>query len=760
MVAKRENFFSSYYLVEKIEGNVLFCERQDESHEKVTFKKDEVVRVEMFGRPIYPCLQSMDEVRNAPNSDLWHTLIEADNYHALQLLVYLYGGKVDCIYIDPPYNTGAKDWKYNNDYVDSSDSYRHSKWLSMMKKRLVLAKKLLNPKDSVLIVTIDEKEFLHLGCLLEELFPESIVQMVTIVHNPGGAIRIDALNRINEFAFYVFIGEAKPSKSTRQFLSGSVINGFNESKHSPIWRGLLRGGAGPLRKDSPQKFYPILVDKDGRVVGAGNPLPLEVPRDSYEPPIGLMACWPIKQDGEEGRWEIKLDTFNERFNQGYIRAGELKRDGTRTIYYLRNAEMERIQNGEIVSKGINVYGYHELDYADGVNRATFPKTVWNSPRHNATEFGSNLLKDIIGRGKFSYPKSLYAVADQLSFIVDNKKEALIVDFFAGSGTTFQAVNLLNVEDGGHRRCIMVTNNEVSVEEETRLKASGYHPGQEEWEKWGIVRYVNWPRTKCSILGININGEPLSGSYQTYLKQEKEKERTIKQITLIDDPSSLKTAQKKELVALCCKGKLPQSLVKADSNYIVSEEHTCSIIFDISCAEEWLGELDGQDQVTEIYIVTKDNNAFKQLKADIQDMLGNIVEEEPLLRPMSEGFEANVKYFKLGFLDKHAVALHRQFREILPLLWLKAGAIGVCPELPGEDIPDLLVLPQNKMAVLTNEDAYSDFRSQLEGRNDIKTIFIIARSKDAFQEMAQPFAEAKTYHLYKDYLDNFSINYER
>jgi len=117
LVAKRENFFSSYYLVEKIEGNVLFCERQDESHEKVTFKKDEVVRVEMFGRPIYPCLQSMDEVRNAPNSDLWHTLIEADNYHALQLLVYLYGGKVDCIYIDPPYNTGAKDWKYNNELV-------------------------------------------------------------------------------------------------------------------------------------------------------------------------------------------------------------------------------------------------------------------------------------------------------------------------------------------------------------------------------------------------------------------------------------------------------------------------------------------------------------------------------------------------------------------------------------------------------------------------------------------------------------------
>ena len=119
------------------------------------FPVDELVAVAQFGEPIYPYLKPMGSVCNAPDSDLWHTLIEADNYHALQLLEYLYAGKVDCIYIDPPYNTGAKDWKYNNDYVDSNDVYRHSKWLSMMKKRLLLAKRLLNPKDSVVVVTID-----------------------------------------------------------------------------------------------------------------------------------------------------------------------------------------------------------------------------------------------------------------------------------------------------------------------------------------------------------------------------------------------------------------------------------------------------------------------------------------------------------------------------------------------------------------------------------------------------------------------------
>lgn len=174
LVSLKDKEFKEFFRVKQIKGGILICEREDDSHERVELNKSNVVVVAMFGQPIYPCLKPLDALKNAPDSDLWHTLIEADNYHALQLLVYLYGGMVDCIYIDPPYNTGDKSWKYNNNFVDNSDSFRHSKWLSMMKKRLVLAKKLLNPKDSVLIVTIDEKEYLRLGCLLEELFPKLI----------------------------------------------------------------------------------------------------------------------------------------------------------------------------------------------------------------------------------------------------------------------------------------------------------------------------------------------------------------------------------------------------------------------------------------------------------------------------------------------------------------------------------------------------------------------------------------------------------
>lgn len=199
-VALKTGKVSDIWIVSSLDGDSALCEHKID-HEKKTFTLADLVAIAEFGEPIYPYLKPIDSVCNAPDSDLWHTLIEADNYHALQLLEYLYAEKVDCIYIDPPYNTGAKDWKYNNDYVDSSDQYRHSKWLSFMEKRLKLAKKLLNPRDSVLIVTIDEKEYLHLGCLLEKIFPEANMQMISSVINPSGVSRNNEFYRTDEYIF-------------------------------------------------------------------------------------------------------------------------------------------------------------------------------------------------------------------------------------------------------------------------------------------------------------------------------------------------------------------------------------------------------------------------------------------------------------------------------------------------------------------------------------------------------------------------------
>ena len=269
LVALKTGKVSEVYRVLKIKGDKAECKKKD-ADEIVTFKVNELVTVAEFGDAIYPYLKPMDSVCNAPDSDLWHTLIEADNYHALQLLEYLYAGKVDCIYIDPPYNTGARDWKYNNDYVDGADTYRHSKWLSFIEKRLKLAKKLLNLRNSVLIVTIDEKEYLHLGCLLEEMFPEANIQMISSIINPSGVAREGDFYRTDEYIFILRFGNCKPVKLP---LSEEWITAKTTGKDTVRWRPIRRQGSHDTKADAPNQFYPIFLSKDGtHVVGTGESL--------------------------------------------------------------------------------------------------------------------------------------------------------------------------------------------------------------------------------------------------------------------------------------------------------------------------------------------------------------------------------------------------------------------------------------------------------------------------------------------------------
>jgi len=161
----------------------------------------DLLAVKRFGEPMYPALTPIGSVRRSGAEKPHHAVINGENFHALQLLAYQFEGQVDCIYLDPPYNAGARDWKYNNRYVDDSDAWRHSKWLSMMEKRLRLAKRLLKP-DGVLIVTIDEHEVHHLGMLLEQLYPQYQQTLVTIVNNPKGTGAAN-FSRVGEYPIFV-----------------------------------------------------------------------------------------------------------------------------------------------------------------------------------------------------------------------------------------------------------------------------------------------------------------------------------------------------------------------------------------------------------------------------------------------------------------------------------------------------------------------------------------------------------------------------
>ena len=199
---------------------------------------DDLMVMAEFRDPIYPGLVSTGKVENGEGKP-FHTVINGENYHVLNALTYTHRGKVDAIYIDPPYNTGAKDWKYNNDYVESEDSYRHSKWLAFVERRLLIAKQLLDPDNSVLIVTIDEKEYLRLGLLLEQVFQEVFIEMVTSVISAKGVARTGQFSRVEEFVFFVRFGNAHVELG-----EGNMLDSTRSAKSQigkPIsWLGLRR----------------------------------------------------------------------------------------------------------------------------------------------------------------------------------------------------------------------------------------------------------------------------------------------------------------------------------------------------------------------------------------------------------------------------------------------------------------------------------------------------------------------------------------
>lgn len=625
------------YRVLNIEGENVTCSNDKE--EQAVFNKADLVSITRFGDPIYPYLEEIDSIENSSENDLWHILIEADNYHALQLLEYLYYEKVDCIYIDPPYNTGDTQWKYNNNYVDRKDSFRHSKWLSFIKRRLEIAKKLLKPDDSMLIVTIDEKEYIHLGALLEEMFPSAKIQMISTVINPKGSARDFGFSRAEEYIYFVYLGDAKITPTNEDMLRIK-----NEKPKKVRWAFMQRSGTDSRRFESPTLFYPIFFNRsDDSFHSTGASLPFEMDRNNVKAPEGTYAVFPIGRNNVERRWQLSQATFEERLEKGYVKFGpHNEKKGTRSIYYISNGILEKMKTGEIKVIGQNEDGSVILEN----NNTVRPMSVWSKNSHSASEYGSSLLTEFLPDRKFPFPKSLYAVTDTLRFFVADKPDALILDFFAGSGTTLHGVSLLNAEDEGNRQCILVTNNEVSDKEAKKLTSQGYKPSDEEWEELGIARYITWPRTISSITGKNTLGNPIEGEY---------------------------------------------------------------------------------------------------LDTDVS---------------ISEGFESNAIYLKLGFLDKNSIALGRQFTELLPVLWMKAGAIGKCPQVSSEVNKRYLMFPDNQMAVLLDERYFNEFETEIVNKPHIKTIFIVTDSLDGYREMIQRFTEKETYQLYRDYLDNFRINIRR
>lgn len=497
--------------IEDLAGQRISALESLDGDETMAVDLSDLVVVAEFRDHIYPGLVSTGKVERG-GSKPFHTVINAENYHAIQALLFTHRGKVDCIYIDPPYNTGARDWKYNNRYVEDGDLYRHSKWLAFMERRLLLAKELLNPEDAVIIITIDENEFARLSLLLDQVFPGMRRQTITTVINPKGASLGRDFARVDEQVVIIYVGSAGIQPEVRDMLDDRK----NEVADTKVkWSSLIRGGAQGVRTDSPGAYYPVFIATPNyRIHSFGDALPWSETRDQIPVPEGTIAVWPpMHPSGVEGRWGIGPDKARELLMQGALRLGTVdEKRGKFPLSYLSSGIMERVTSGEIMTVGRRQDGTLIVAYPDNT-KLTQPKTVWKMPGHNAGEYGSKLVTSLLPGRKFPFPKALYAVEDILRFFVINKPDAVVLDFFSGSGTTAHAVMRLNRQDSGRRQSISVTNNEVSPTEQARLSSDGMRPGDEGWEQFGIFELITKPRVMAAVTGRTPGGDPIRGDYK-------------------------------------------------------------------------------------------------------------------------------------------------------------------------------------------------------------------------------------------------------
>ena len=394
-------------------------------------------------------------------------IIEGDNLHALYLLARTHKHSIDMIYIDPPYNTGAKDWKYNNNYVDSNDGYRHSKWLSMMNERLRIAKNLLK-QDGVLVCAIDENELATVSLLLEDIFGlDYHIDTICIVHNPRG-VQGDNFSYVNEYALFVYKKGLK------------VIEDTDIPEDEIDWTQFRNWGDESLRTDAKNCFYPVLVNENLQVVGCG-----EVSKDEEHPEQtvfnsekGLYEVYPIDLSGIERKWRYATQSFG------------------------------KIQNLLRAKKGKD----NRIEIEIGKPFGTY-KTVWSGKKYDANTYGTQLINDMVPTNDFDFPKSLYNVYECLNAVVRNRPDAIVLDFFAGSGTTGHAVLLMNKLLGGNRKFILATNNAIGEKREKEFAKKYPHlvnddkslkvesDEYKEWEEiYGIARSITFPRIKAAIEG--------------------------------------------------------------------------------------------------------------------------------------------------------------------------------------------------------------------------------------------------------------------
>jgi adenine-specific DNA-methyltransferase len=479
-----------------------------------------------------------------------------------------------------------------------------------MERRLRVARRLLK-SDGVIVITIDENEVHRLGMLLEQLFPEARTQMVTIAINPHGTSG-EGLSRVDEYAYFVFFGGTQPNQTFEDFF------GPEGKSRARWWTEFIRGSHSWTRAARPNLCYPIMIDGAGRIAGAGDPL--QGPDEGRPLRQGdYDLAWPVRADGRLGIWKLSGARVREMYPKGYIVATKPAR-GTWSIRYLLEAALSAIQSGELEVEGYDQYGGVILPPKRG---RVVPKTMWHRVRHTAGAAGGTaMLAALFGRtGVFSFPKSVYSVRDTIDAAIGSRKDALILDFFAGSGTTLHATLLLNAGDGGTRRCVLVTNNELSFQTAQTLGRTGRFRGDPEFEAAGVFESATRPRVTAAITGVRPDGQPVEGEYldgRAYAEGFAENVEFYRLDYL--DPAEVEFGLRFDEI---------QPLLWLRAGGIGEREHLnpalplglpayspYAVLFDPAGLPDLVTALPGRADITHVFIVADSPESFAQIASDL------------------------------------------------------------------------------------------------------------------------------------------------
>ncbi|MCB0909332.1 MAG: site-specific DNA-methyltransferase [Nocardioidaceae bacterium] len=440
----------------------------------------ELVVVRESGEPVFPGLQTAERIANGPRDAPWHTVINGENFHALQALRSTHAGKIDLTYIDPPYNTGNEGWIYNDRYVDNTDRAKSSKWLSFMERRLLIARDLLKA-TGVIIVAIGDEEHHRLRMLMDQVFGTenfiaSVVWIGSVKNDArftgGGLDHMLIYGRDVDAMVEADIAWREPKEGLQDVLDAGA-RAWEESGHdaAEASRLLSRWWSRNKSKYDPGLGDNVKVDTDGTVIKVSdlrspNPRP-NLRYDILHPSTGQ----PVRM--HPNGWVYTKEAMQRLIDDGRVLFGADHTAGARKKTPLAAMSMQSVR-----------------------------------PRfYRDRRAASKRLEAMLGDKRFPYPKDHEVLMRWFGIVAP--KDAVILDFFGGSGTSTEAVLRLNAADGGIRRSILVTNNEVGAKQAKTLRKAGHHPGDAEWESRGVFEYVCRPRIHTVVTGKRDDGSTYS-----------------------------------------------------------------------------------------------------------------------------------------------------------------------------------------------------------------------------------------------------------